>query len=71
MVEQEAVNFKVVGSSPTGGAKLDERRKKLSCQRDLSSRNALFYPQALSSEVSSSKVAVFRGLQNFQRVCLR
>jgi ADP-heptose:LPS heptosyltransferase len=52
-------------------AKIDERRKKLSCQRDLSSRIGLFCPLSPSSEVSSSKVAVFRELQNFQTVCLR
>jgi len=53
------------------GAKLDERRNKLSCQMDLSSHIGLFCHLPSSSEVPSSKVAVFRGLQNFQTVCLR
>jgi len=37
----------------------------------LSSHIGLFFPLALSSEVPSSKVAVFRELQNFQTVCWR
>jgi len=53
------------------GARLDERRKKLSCQKDLSSHIGLFCPLAPSSEVSSSKVAVFRELQNSQTTYLR
>jgi len=50
--------------SPSRGAKLDERRKKLSYQRVLSSHIRLFCPSALSSEVLTSKVAVFCGLQS-------
>ena len=71
MVERDPVKIEVVGSNPTGGAKLDERRKKQSCQRVLSSHIGLFCPSALSSEVPSSKVAVFRVLQNFQIIFQR
>lgn len=58
-------------TSPLGGANFDERRKKLSCQTVLSSHIGLFCPLALSSEVPSSKVAFFRGLQNSQRLFQR
>jgi len=45
-------------------ARWDERPNRLFCQRVLSSQIGLFCPKALSSEVPSSKVAVFRGLQS-------
>lgn len=54
-----------------GGANFDERRKKLSCQTVLSSHIGLFCPLTPSSEVPSSKVAVFRELQNFQTIFQR
>ena len=57
-----------VGINTIVRARLDERRKKLSCQRDLSSRIGLFCPQAVSSEVPLLKVAVFRELQIPQTV---
>ncbi len=72
MVERPAVNRQVRGSSPRGGAKLDERLNWLSCQTVLSSQIGLFYPLTLSSEVSFLKVAVFRGLQAFKQLtCVR
>ena len=70
MVARVPVKDEVEGSNPSAGARVDERRKKLFCQRVLSSQIGLFYPSALSSEVPSSKVAVFRVLQNFQTIFL-
>lgn len=39
MAEQEAVNFKVVGSSPTGGARIDKRR----CAKTILSNSLIFF----------------------------
>jgi hypothetical protein len=66
MVEQKAVNFKVLGSSPSGGANFDGQRKRLSCQRVLSLHIALNYHSVPSSEVFLSKVVFFPAVQNFQ-----
>ena len=66
MVEQDPVKIKVTGSSPVGGATVDGKRKKRFCQRVLLGHNQLNYHLVLGSEVSTSKVAVFLELQNFE-----
>ena len=51
MVERHPVKMMVPGSSPGGGARVDDRHNLRSRQTVLSLRSAVFYLQAVSSEV--------------------
>ena len=68
MVEQLAVNQWVVGSSPTRGASQNDYEPKAPYQTVFLACILAFCPLVQGSEVKSSVIAVFRLLQNPQRL---